>query len=301
MIHSERWGSQREKHPIFPEKTRGIAQSRVISCILFSNLKIQIMACKCSGKKVPTMFLNQAASKSRRDAFIAKQFTQLRDLLDPAGPYEFYSIADFSKMITFFRSITNASAVRIYIANFGDDDDTPDPFTNRISFIWSVAEITQKEPDLMAKDLRRYFNVPPGRKFTPTGSEIDPGLASKWVTNWQTGGLSRLAVLDKPDNHDGNNKLSDTKSIIYQLDQLQEVVEELACQEAAGIRLYLASYLGDEPTHPGRLNTQFEMIDVGGDVFTIDLTCRVTEEVAFGFDTGSPCPPAVGCTSGFLP
>lgn len=258
------------------------------------------MPCKCDGRPLPAMFVDPKASKDRRDRFIAKQFQNLKSILNPEGPYLFYTKADFTKMINFFMTIRRAGAVRIYFASFGDDNDTPDGQVNRFTYIFSVAEVTSNNP-LTSKDLGSYFNVLPGQAFTPTGSIVDPALASKWVKNWQTGPLAGITVDDKSQNRDDHNRLSDTKCVIYLLAHLKELVDEIACQGATGVRLYLATYLDDDGNFPKRMATQFEMIDEGGDVIDIDRTCRPKPQKILGFDTGSPCPPAVGCTGGLLP
>ncbi len=264
------------------------------------------MECKCKGIPLPEMYINDKLSAARMAAYAANQGPVLVPIMSDDGPYIFYNANDFIAMIRFFTdpALFNEAitSVRIYFACYGDEGTpfVPEGYGNKFTFIFAPAFPDSFDPAVQ-DDYGKFYNIAPGGPFNPSGSEIDPDTASSWVNRWQQDWLKQLPVQESSANYDvKTDSYSDTRSLIYMAANLSGFLTEIQCQQAYGIKLYLASYTAADPNYPNRLTTQFVLTDRDGNDIIIDTSCRPTEGLK-DFDTGSPCPPTPGCEGSTLP
>ncbi|GAB2809113.1 hypothetical protein [Ferruginibacter profundus] len=101
---------------------------------------------------------------------------------------------------------------------------------------------------------------------------------------------------------------SDTKSIWYTVEHLEQLLDELHYQEASGMRVYFGAYPSDHDDYPGQLclmmvpttfngttSNHEDIIIEEQDDFTDRFGAFDPEEIENiykSFNFGSPCPPA---------
>jgi hypothetical protein len=251
------------------------------------------------------MYIDEATSKARMDAYAQNQGPILEPIMSPEGPFLYYNVNDFVAMIVFFTDPKEfpdqaISGVRIYLSCYGKQGETDSPAGYEEKFTYVFAPVYGDKADLTTFiDYGKYYNIVPGGPFNTGTSEVDDETASGWVLNWQRGKLTELPAAKSAANF-STDGFTDSRSLVYTLSQLLPFVTESQCQQAYGIKLYLSSYTADDPKYPDRLTTQFILTDASGEAIVTDTSCRPPQGYS-DYDTGLPCPPTPGCSGSGLP
>jgi hypothetical protein len=259
---------------------------------------------------LPNMYVTAKDCQSRKDWFSKNQGLQLGECMDTGNPYFDYSVNDFLLLFSILWGKTDTAtgkrldALTIYFGVYGPatDSDTPRGCEDKFTYIFSGGIQTGVVKGLpVASDSGYYYNVPPGGRFDPNGSATPESTVKNWKKIWHDDYLSQLPA----DNNDSDNlnsagQYSDTASVTYLLKDLNEMVEEIGCQGASGVRVRLVSYPDDMARFRNRLTTHFMLLDdAGGEIDSNPPGCGRTFQPKIGngsgLDTGSPCPPAGNC------
>jgi len=265
------------------------------------------MSCNCPNLPLPAIFIDNAHTVEMDTWYANNQRSFLATIMDPNGPFINYSANDIISMINYFASAAQlgATAIRIYLACYGDvgSPGLPDEgLANQFTFIFAPATYYQNADPAQdsAIDIGKYYNIPPGDSFNPKDSNITPQIFQAWTQNWQVLHLPRLPIDHTPINSNDPNgmpnpRYSETKCIFYKMTDMQDLVTEIYCQNAYGIRISLTSY-PNSGKHPKRLTTQFKLTDSFDRPLNYDISCRQKKDnFHSSFDTGMPCPPYPGC------
>ncbi len=251
----------------------------------------------CTGQ-IPRIWVEKGLSRSRREHFMDVKFSgYVRTTNKHDVTYVFYHALIFKGFLNF---ISATDGVRIYLASYPDEgpaDLVPPGLGGMMTFIF--APVNQIANTNHFSDQGTYYILNPGAQYR----RIDKDVASAWVRNFQSSKLGIYTVLS-------NLADSDTKSVLFTKEQLRELFDEMTCQNASGIRLYLSSYLPNDPdarsSRHRRTTIQFmftETVNGSQEDFYIDdrpgFPQRELPPVE-AMDTGSPCPPDT-CFGGSLP
>jgi hypothetical protein len=259
----------------------------------------------CFDVPVPAIFVGKAITRSRIGHFMINKYIPLCNAISKEldTRFLFFSATDFDKMMSCFFDADEADKVdglRIYIADYSSEGKpfVPKGHGGKLTLIFSP---TKNDEDDEPRDVGKYYSVPPGKSFDPDECELETVVASDWVFNYEH---KKLVILKTTtiDNVD------DTKAIHFTKLQIDDLIKEIDCQKATGIKIYFGSVdpddENDDSPHKTKLLLQFVLTERVGSVekdFHIEDRDGFDERPVSGdFDTGNPCPPAF-CNSKDLP
>ena len=257
------------------------------------------MSKPCLLTPVPTMFVGKVISRSRIDHFMKNKYVPLCNTIGKLDAcFLFYSAPDFIAMMRHFFNTLSAEGVRIYMASYSGEghESVPNEYGDRLTLIFAPT----RNPDLPA-EIGLYYSIPPQGNFDPIKSQLNKGIAKEWVYNYQSKKLLALnATVDDP-------AIGDTKGIHFTGQQIIELIKEVQCQGATGIKTYFCSVdpeIEKNSVLKKRLLLLFVLtIKIGTEETDFNIEDRDgfnERPVAGDFDTGNPCPPAY-CQSMDLP
>jgi hypothetical protein len=245
------------------------------------------------------MFVGKDISFSRIDHFMKNKYNPLCNTI---GKFDachlFFSSNDFIGMMTHFFDVLSAEGVRVYIATYSGEgeESVPKHHGELLTLIFSPTSNAN-----MPQDIGVYYHIIPNEKFDNTQSQLNKKTANDWVLNYQR---KKLLVLNATVNEPA---VGDTKSLHFTKKQLKELIAEIECQGATGIKTYFASINPEyEPDadFKKRLVLQFVLtMRIGAEEteFSIEDRDGFPQRPQSGeFDTGNPCPPA-HCDTSELP
>jgi hypothetical protein len=257
------------------------------------------MSKPCLQTPVPGIFVGKFKGRSRIDHFMHNKYNTLCNTIGKLDTcFLFFTANDFIAMMSHFFGTLKADGVRVYIASYSAEgsESVPQDYGDMLTLVFSATS----DPDA-PKDMGFYYSIPPKGSFNAVDSQLDKKIANEWVKNYQTKKLRILnATVDDP-------TVGDTKSIHYAGNQIAELIREIQCQKATGVKAYFSSVNpSDEPDSrlAKRLLLAFILtIKIG----TEETDFHIEDRDGFGqrpvggdFDTGNPCPPAY-CTTSELP
>jgi hypothetical protein len=211
----------------------------------------------------------------------------------PEYPHLFYSIDGINELLKKLGAIPESfNSVNVYITLFRNFENCsanlPHIDDDKIVLVFTPANRGASG----VKDIKRYFIIGPDNKCY----EIEEKCLQDWSSNYVTkliDGADGLVstILDKTENHCDkqnhckDNKLSDTRSIVYDYDNFKEFLEEERAYQdrkfdkVTGIQVNFSQFTdkGDPNAKPGqyqyRLTLQFEFtkaVEGKNEVFYID-------------------------------
>src|SRR5882757_10578285 len=263
----------------------------------------------CQHLHIPGMYLDDATTGAMDQWFGLRQGAILSAVMGPAG-HLFYRASELVAMHTYFSNPLQlgvaATAIRIYFACYGaaGSPGLPDPsLAGKFTLIFAPATLVPPVHISLllnqARDVGYYYNIPPGGAFNSVTSKISTDLFTAWTNNWKTQ-LDKLPA-DPVDDNNGSAQdtpaiYTETKCVFYTTKAFTELISEIQCQGADGVRISLTSHL-DFGKFSKRLTTQFKLTDANDNPIYIDLTGRppASDKEFASFDTGVPCPPYTGC------
>ncbi len=252
------------------------------------------MGCKCKGLPIPKTFVRKKLSLDRKEWFMKNQYAELHgDSYNETTSLDLRA-NDFISMIVFFNNVSTAGFLRIFFATCSEEGspNVPEGLGNKMTLLFAPVE---KEGD----PINNYFFIAPSDPFNPEGSILNSTIANEWKKNYQN---KQLTVFNKYVEHISDNwdaqthNYSDTKSVIYDMRLMNDLVTEVSCQAAYGIRIHFCSYLDTDKVPPfiipKRLVTHFGLIDdSNNDYFPDDhdQSCRPPLNI-LDYDNGQLCP-----------
>ena len=226
------------------------------------------------------MHVHKDISRQRIDSFIQIKYKKLRTTL---GKYDarfvFYDALAFTNMMNYFFATLRADGLRIYIASYGpkDSDSVPPGYEDLLTLIFAPTTDSRNP-----RDIGNYYIIFPGMAY----QQLDNELAIAWVRNYRS--------IKLPDLNETVESGQDTKSIYYDDESITDLVAEMACQEATGIKAYFCS-MRDDDDYKQQLMLDFILTSkIGNDEVEFNVQDRDgwDDRPAGGdLDTGSPCPP----------
>jgi hypothetical protein len=240
------------------------------------------------------MYIPKSISQARITAFQLK-YSLLSSLIGKLeNRYLFYTATDFIAMMRYLFTDPNVNGLRIYIASYSQEGDSRVPAN--CGELLTVIYASTKKIKGIHKDTGNYFTLAPGGSFDPNQSKLDNIISSEWVSNYQN---SKLPIL----NATVTKSEGDTKSIHYTKEKIVDLIEEMLCQQATGIRAYFCT-IADASVYQQKLMLEFMLTTKIDDVeteFFIDDREGFSDRPDLGnLDTGNPCPPAT-CGGAYLP
>src|SRR5215831_7542257 len=266
-----------------------ITPSRMILQPRFSSpQKSKNMSNTCQLRNRPLMWNGKAMSRLETDWFIKNKYNLLCNVVG-AGKFEavyvHFKASAITAMINYFATELDALKVRIYFGTYGNEEDpsVPAGYGKLLCLIFAPTTTDNL-------DMNLYFHIGPGEDFDSSNSGLTRTVASGWVTNYQT---SKLPVLNTTVDH---SNAGDTKSLLFEMNKLLDLRDEISCQGATGVRAYFAAFTGTDPNYPKQMNIQFILTHKIGDnevEFFLEDTDGWTGRPGVGdLNTGNPCPPA---------
>jgi hypothetical protein len=259
----------------------------------------------CQNVPVPQIFIPKDISMRRRIWFLETKFSTLLTTLKKPDVSCFHY--DATKFLSFLEMLMLDDGVRIYLASYSKDGQpyVAPRHAEQITLVFApVINIVGTNSYV---DKGKYYIMNPNELH----QEIPKQIANEWIHNFQSFKLPIFTVVSKVSP-------TDTKSVLFEKHKLQEIVIEMNCQAATGIKINLSSYMDtiNEPPEPHgipprnhrRTILQFilqETIDGKKCDFYIDDRPGFLSRPGAGggfpsLDTGSPCPPDV-CDGVSLP
>ncbi len=247
----------------------------------------------CQRRPKPKMWVPKFFTKKRKDWYLSNKYQALCDHVSrPETICLLFKQNRFSNMLSNILT-EETNGLRIYLASYPNDGqpNVPAGYGNLITLIFSP---TIQNDSVTYADRGDFYLLNPDSDYLDITEE-----ASNWINNYQTQQLQQVL-----------NKLypfaeGDTKSIWYEKSNIQELTEEMLCQNASGIRIYLSSYTHDDDLLPPpygidkqylkRLIIQFSLTrDVNFSDFEIDDIAgfwqRADPPLKY-LDNGQLCPP----------
>ena len=227
------------------------------------------------------MYVRKDISAQRINYFVGVKYKKLRTTL---GKYDarfvFYDAVAFTNMMNYFFGTLRADGLKIYIASYGPrgSDSVPEGYDDLLTLIFAPTTDSDNP-----KDLGRYYTIFPGKPY----QQLDKELAIAWVRNFRT--------IKLPDLNETVEGGRDTKSIYYHGESIIDLVAEMACQKASGIKAYFCSMRDDGDDFKQQLMLDFVLTSkVGNDDVEFNVEDRdgwEDRKIPGDLDTGSPCPP----------
>jgi hypothetical protein len=230
----------------------------------------------------------------------------------------YYSAAEFTGMIDYFKTISGIQYMDVYPAAFGASGSPSVPsaaLSGKLTLLFVPVD-----KGYVGKG---YFLLPEGAAaFDPKTCQIADLTAIQWINNFSTTKLPLLKPLLNPKDPanfpDGvmtnPGALSNTVHLWYYFSDIVELENEKIYQDTAnhnrtdGFKVFFSSFPAKtgQNSYGNRLYVQYEFTrDIGGNhqVYYIDTTTdfglRPTQKPHYrlnpkGFDNGQMCPPT--CT-----
>ena len=249
----------------------------------------------CQNEPKPTTFVSKPLTQFRRRYFFDDKFlAYLRAVGRHDNSFVFYREAHFRELL---ETLKEFDGVRIYLATYSNEGSpkVPPGHGGLMTFIYAPTMIDAETGKHF--DTRDYFIMNPESNM----ESINQHIADTWVRNYQTPGgagqRSKLEILSSISRVIPN----DTKSILFKQAQIEEFLKELNCQQATGAKLYLTSYMDNDPVAATKLHrrttVQFVFTE---NVQGVDTDFYIDDRPGFedrrdppagSMNTGSPCPP----------
>jgi hypothetical protein len=262
----------------------------------------------CEGELRPRTFVPKQLSIDRRNWFIEKKYLPLVQTLQKHDvTFVYYPAVIFKNFLT---SMLAYGGLRIYFASYSGEGAlrVPQGYGGMMAFVFAPVINIAGTSNVVDKGI--YYIINPSQ----LPETVPKPVANEWVHNFQSHKLPIFEMLpDFPPN-------GETKSILFERLEIEEIVKEITCQQATGVKIILTSYM-DESNEPKRkereeingkgqeqrseeteeyynqLSIQFiltETINGAQQDFYIDDRpgWDTRKEAGASLDTGSPCPPA---------
>jgi hypothetical protein len=234
-------------------------------------------------KTKPWMYVDKITSGIREKEFDIK-YDAIRTKTGVIPEHYIYYPAFFDMIDYFQRKYkTQYSYLRVYFAVYPlrtTDPTVPASLQNKITLIFAPV-------DCYNRDLGNYFNMKPGeKKFSPVDAEIKKRQKELWTSLFIQTVLPALReTIKNPDSNDSEEgEVSDTKSIRYAADNVNEIYNERfrsahkhmnKHDTITGMKAFFASYTDDGDTlrkkrYKNRLHIQFEFTNEKGDIIYLE-------------------------------
>ena len=243
----------------------------ILLCVGKSNL---IFGQDCEKTPIPRMWELKGIGENRAKDFIKIKYPLLCDAIGKSDvPSIFYKRSDFENMINFFKG-KGAAYLRVYLASYEEEgtEKVPAGYGRLMTLIFAPV----KEDE---KDMGTYYTISPFEPFDPVNSEISETIKENWIKYYTKNKLETKlnGTIDKHADNDYNGKKSDTRSLLYPMENILQLIEEMICQKASGIEAFFASYTDKGREGDGhfkkRLLVQWELTELIGSrhyVFNIE-------------------------------
>jgi hypothetical protein len=268
----------------------------------------------CQGQPLPYMFVSKEFDNAVIGNFLKKKYPALCELIGkPESAYFYYSLEDFTALITQSLALPGAFGMRTYFASYcltgneAVDTIVGQDYNDRMTLIFAPTG----DPASNTPDLGHYYII------SPMGGviEITEPVASLLFENYKQNKRPLLEAIIK--NAGKPATFKETVSSWLPLAWLsgpRSLISEAQCQEATGIMAFLGTYDKDYVLAGANVGWQltfiFELtktISFNSSsyqyVFDIEDTAGFNERslltestlATAGFNTISPCPPATNC------
>ena len=213
-----------------------------------------VQAQYCSDRKVPKMWDKKKDGDERRDYFMQHKYQKFCDAIGGKRDVStfFYTREDFSSMIDHFQSIAGARLLRVFLASYTAEVSAvvPHDHNELMTLIFSPCDEAGK---VIADNYYTLSPLPVSdpayRRFNATDSKLSSDVKDAFIAYYVDKKLPELTKMID-DNNDNRHmgKKSETRSILFDLSYMNELKEEMACQNASGIIAEFGSY-----TNKGKL------------------------------------------------
>jgi hypothetical protein len=185
---------------------------------------------KCPGVPKPKMWIPKEFTQKRKDWFIDNKYQPLCNYLKKNETQSLlFKDAMFINMVKDILTV-ETNGLRIYFAAYPDasSPDFPSGFESVITLIFSPT--IQNDENTFA-DRGDFYILNPDSDYQDIS-----GKALAWINNYQSKQLKD--VLNKLYSFEK----SDTTSVWYEKNSIIELIAEMKCQGATGLRIHLGSY-----------------------------------------------------------
>jgi hypothetical protein len=241
--------------------------------LLFFGKTNLIFGQDCEKTPIPRMWELSGIGENRVKEFLKKKYPLLCDAIGKSDlPSIFYKRSDFENMINFFKG-KGAAYLRIYLASYEEEgtEKVPVGYGRLMTLIF--APVSDNE-----KDMGTYFTISPYEPFDSVNSEISKTIKEKWIEYYTKNKLLKLnGTIDDHKDNEYKGKKSDTRRLLYPMDNILQLLGEMICQKASGIEAFFASYTDKgregDAHFKKRLLVQWELTELIGSrhyVFNIE-------------------------------
>jgi hypothetical protein len=250
----------------------------------------------CTRKYKPLMYVPAATSAHRVGDFVNKKYKNIiKEIKKDDARFVTYTASAFKGMIETMFKDKKIDGIHIYLATYGakGTESVPEGYDGLLTLIFAATE--------GAEERKEYYTIfPRSTSFV----KMDTNLASAWVKNYQGVKLTKALNPTVPKTN------NDTKLIYYTRALIEDLIEEIDCQKATGLRGYFCT-MEKEHKYGYRLLIDFVLTKIIGDEVTEfnvedtdgwsrrkDNRKAVLQKLKkakkpLDLDTGSPCPPNI--------
>lgn len=274
----------------------------------------------CNGQPLPAMFVSKVRDHALIGNFLKKKHGLLSKYIKkPEAQSWYFPLAAFAELIGKMNALTDASGIRIYLANLTTTGNAS--FDNEVVGTGSDNKLTVIfVPTKRGSDENEHLNLQAYFVISPLGNLVSLRReeAIKLVQSYS----SKLELLEAIGKVERDNDFTETRSMWKKLSDFQNqdagLLREIYCQQASGVKLYFGAYEKDEEHHSGvkigwQITVVFiltKIIHVGGVLHETDFDIedmpdypsraaisdlkeeKIVIKKITGFDTLNPCPPA---------
>ncbi len=259
------------------------------------------MHCQCT-QKVPNMFSSRSVSIARRNWYLTKKHPALSASLGrPESIFFHYTAANFS---AFLQHVLKSGTPFLWIY-FAETK-------GNLSLVYATGDHINNASQI-------YYLLD-----QHTYTSISRQNALSMVKDYQT---HKVPILNGVINQ---QNVSETFCITHAMSDIQELKDEIACQQPSGIKAYIASYLLDDAYVPdihydNKLFVEFSFTEIKQDGSEQDCfiddcpnfharpkkdiredlvdSNNILEAITYmgDFNNGSLCPPCPNCVGALVP
>jgi len=201
---------------------------------------------KCPGVPKPQMWIPKEYTQKRKDWFVNNKYQPLCNYLKKNETQSMlFKDARFINMVNNILTV-ETNGLRVYFAAY-PEAASPDFPTGLESVITLIFSPTIQKAGKTFADRGDFYILNQDSDYQDIS-----GKASAWINNYQSKQLKDVLNTLYPFSE------GDTKSVWYEKKSIEELIAEMSCQEATGLRIYLASYTQDDDNTPKPYNIKTE-------------------------------------------